>query len=78
MDVWMDRDGQVVFFDSRGKAVLGAPVPKPLTAQPVVRPDHRAGATPQLKPLAGAARYRRDIDVPWEVEARAWEALDSG
>ena len=26
----------------------------------------------------GAARWTRDRDIPWELEARAWEALDSG
>jgi len=28
--------------------------------------------------LEGASRWKRDEDIPWEVEARAWEALDSG
>jgi hypothetical protein len=34
----------------------------------------------QLRPayLAGASRWTRDGDIPWAVEARAWEALDSG
>ena len=31
-----------------------------------------------LSPLAGIPRWKRDGDIPWEVEARAWEALDSG
>jgi hypothetical protein len=28
--------------------------------------------------LAGASRWKHDRDIPWAVEARAWEALDSG
>jgi len=27
---------------------------------------------------AGAAEWTRDSDVPWAIEARAWEALDPG
>ena len=26
----------------------------------------------------GASRWARDSDIPWAVEARVWEALDSG
>ena len=39
-----------------------------------------AGEEGQLKPyhLSGASRFARDGDIPWEVEARAWEALESG
>ena len=29
-------------------------------------------------PLPGAPRWKRDRDIPWAIEARAWEALDSG
>jgi hypothetical protein len=29
-------------------------------------------------PMAGAPRWKRDADIPWAIEARAWEALDSG
>ena len=37
-------------------------------------------APPQLRPyhLEGASRWQRDGEIPWAVEARAWEALDSG
>jgi hypothetical protein len=94
MDVWIDRDGQVVFFTPKGKAVLGAPTARPLTDQAAVgldvhiqaRPvngrvdptdEPQTPAAPSLKPLAGAPRWNRDPDIPWEVEAQAWEALDS-
>jgi hypothetical protein len=71
MDVWIDRDGQVVFFTPKGKAILGAPVARPMTARPAVQLDLR-------KPPAGAPRWKWDRDVPCEEEARAWEALESG
>ena len=35
------------------------------------------GGTEAL-PMAGAPRWKRDADIPWALEARAWEALDSG
>ena len=28
--------------------------------------------------LSGASKWKRDADIPYDVEARAWEALDSG
>ena len=31
-----------------------------------------------LSLLAGTPRYKHDRNIPWEVEARAWEALDAG
>jgi len=31
-----------------------------------------------IKPNTGIPRWARDHAIPWEVEARAWEALDSG
>ncbi|MFG1691032.1 DUF222 domain-containing protein [Gemmatimonadota bacterium] len=38
------------------------------------------GGPRQLRPshLEGASRWKRDGEIPWAVEARAWEALDSG
>jgi len=32
----------------------------------------------QPSPLAGTPRWKHDRDIPWAVEAQAWEALDSG
>jgi hypothetical protein len=34
----------------------------------------------QVRPahLAGASRWKRDGEIPWAVEARVWDALDSG
>ena len=41
-------------------------------------PDN--GEPRQLRPyhLEGASRWTRDGEIPWAVEALAWEALDSG
>ena len=69
--VCVDREGQVVFFTPKGKALLGAPA---VGAGRVVG----AGPSPNLAPGAGTPRWKRDGDIPWEVEAKAWEALDSG
>ena len=94
VQVCLDVKGQVVFFTPRGKALLGAPplAPKPLAQGPLAE-GHESGKPasdgpgtegqtdrkPMLRsPIAGAPRWKRDRDIPWEVEAQAWEALDSG
>jgi len=87
--VCLDLKGQVAFFTPKGKALLGAPPtpPNPLADGPEAgRPADPGPTTVGLgrrtpsvgNPLAGAPRWKRDRDIPWEVEARAWEALDSG
>ncbi|MCJ7628608.1 MAG: hypothetical protein MUO50_09495, partial [Longimicrobiales bacterium] len=43
-------------------------VGRPKEFRPSHLPDH----------LAGAPHWKHDRDIPWAVEARAWEALDSG
>jgi hypothetical protein len=40
------------------------------------RPDVETGTIPHRP--SGAAGWKRDSDIPWTIEARAWEALDSG
>jgi hypothetical protein len=40
------------------------------------RPDVETGIIPHRP--SGAAGWKRDSDIPWTLEARAWEALDSG
>jgi len=87
--VCLDLKGQVVFFTPRGKTLLGAPPvpPNPLAEGPAVgRPADAGPRTlgqdrrkPMVgTPLAGTPRWKRDRDIPWDLEARAWEALDSG
>ncbi|MFH1765695.1 MAG: DUF222 domain-containing protein [Gemmatimonadota bacterium] len=41
-----------------------------------IRPGHLPSHLPRH--LIGASQWKRDRDIPWEIEARAWEALDSG
>ena len=41
-------------------------------------PDSRRPTGLRPSHFEGASRWKRDGDIPWEVEARAWEALDSG
>ncbi len=67
--VCIDRDGQVVFFTRRGKVLLGAP-----PAHPVPVDEQDLG--PELELFTGTPRYKRDSDMPWEVEARVWDVLD--
>jgi hypothetical protein len=79
--VCLDVDGRVVFFTPRGKPLLGAP---PVGEGRVVggQGAWEAGDTESFirRPAyrSGAARWKRDDDIPWDLEARAWEALDSG
>jgi hypothetical protein len=67
VQVCVDRDGQVVFFNPRGEALLGAP-PAPK------RREWDEGPAPA--PYAGAAAHTRDRHIPWALEAAAWEALE--
>ncbi len=71
LSICMDRTAAVVFFTAQGRALTGAPAP---AAGP---PPALPSAPPSSAPYPGAARYRRDGDVPWSIEARAREALDS-
>jgi hypothetical protein len=76
--VCLDRDGKVVFFTPRGKALAGAP---PAPAKGDGRPQAgRPGVGGGRRSISmdAAPRWKRDSDIPWAIEARAWEALDSG
>ena len=72
--VCIDVRGEVVFFSPKGKALLGAP-PRRVDWE-IVSPA--AIQPPVVRPGAGTPRWKRDTEIPWDVEARAWEALDSG
>ena len=42
-----------------------------------VGPDQpRLQPPPRINSAAAIPRFKRDTDIPWEVEARAWDALD--
>ncbi len=70
MRVCLDRTAAVVFFTADGRAIAGAPAPQ---GEPA---PHLPPAPESPTPYPGAARYTRDRDVPWRIEARAREALD--
>ena len=43
--------------------------------------ERRSGEIPwdhRPRDRTGAPRLKRDSDIPWAIEASAWEALDSG
>jgi hypothetical protein len=76
--VCVDRTQQIVFFTLRGRALFDVP---PVRDRPMTGISPEPGAAlGQLRPShrEGASRWKRDRDIPWAVEARAWEALDSG
>ncbi len=73
-----DSDGDnVVFFTPGGRAIADAPEPPALGDDPVgglVGRNGPRGIEPTGRDLA--PRYRRDGDIPYRMEAAAWEALD--
>ncbi|MCY4645304.1 MAG: DUF222 domain-containing protein, partial [Gammaproteobacteria bacterium] len=77
--VSVNRDGTVLFFTPSGKMLADAPR-KPTSATALGKPRSAPapGAPPMSKTVAlsnGAALYR-DSDIPWEIEARAREAVE--
>ncbi|MEX2532263.1 MAG: DUF222 domain-containing protein, partial [Gemmatimonadota bacterium] len=70
-------DGRLRFLDRLGWPLPDCAPPSRLGPDPVERliTDHkRRGIDPDED--APAARYRRRADIPWDLEARAWEAVD--
>ncbi|MEX2531506.1 MAG: DUF222 domain-containing protein [Gemmatimonadota bacterium] len=70
-------DGRLRFLDRLGWPLPDCPPPSRLTPDPVERlmADHkRRGIDPDED--TPAARYRRRADIPWDLEARAREAVD--
>jgi hypothetical protein len=79
--VCIDADGQVVFFTPRGKTLLGAPPVRPMPIGEGLgdkRPREEVRCDHQPRDRTGASHFKRDADIPWSIEAKAWEALDSG
>ena len=75
MRVCLGKEGKVVFFTTGGRAVADAPDVPELRTHPSgpSAPDPLLSSTADLTP-----RWRHDADIPWEVEANAWEALEAG
>lgn len=77
MQICMDRQATVVIYTAEGRAAGGTPAPGGIgSPPPAVRRLPPAPKVAEAYP--GAARYSRDGDIPWTVETRAREALDSG
>ena len=72
--VAMDKDGQVVFFTPRGKAIgTVGPVARG-SAQKLVERNRERGVAPDWR--TGMPACRREVDIPPEVEIAALEAMD--
>jgi len=75
--VCSDRNGTVVFFTPKGRALFEAPPLPELAPDPVdalVRGNRERGVRPDWS--SGEQRWKRDRDVPWQIEAAARETLD--
>ena len=75
----MDVNQKVVFFTPKGRALMGAPPvnPEPDRLRAIGGPGAKGVHRPPAIDAASAIpRFKRDVDIPWELEARAWEALD--
>jgi hypothetical protein len=72
----MPQPGRPNFYDRRGRLVPDAPPPARIQAalDALERENRRHGIDPG--PYTSAPAYSRATYVPWEVEARAREALD--
>jgi hypothetical protein len=74
--VCLDSDGQVVFFTPKGKVLAGA---APRGWDDLKRNEANRGAANgevEKKTHRPHPTWKYDRDIPWEIEARAWEALD--
>jgi len=78
--VCLDRNHQAVFFTPRGKALFDVPQTSGLNVSAETSRPGVDRSPPQLPAdhRGGASRWKRDSEIPWAMEARAWEALDSG
>ena len=75
--VCSDRNGQVVFFTPKGKALFEVPSMPQLPSDPVealVRGNRERGITPDYS--SGGPKWSRDSYIPWAIEAAAREAID--
>jgi len=82
VQICIDVQGQVAFFTPKGKALFDAPPRRGVWARDEMsgigaRPAHPAHPARPAH-LSGASRWKRDRDIPYAIEAEAWEVLDSG
>ena len=78
--VCLDKNRQAVFFTPKGKVLAGAPPRgwdfEGLGAGRRGVEEAMAGAEALNQTPAPTPRHNYDRDIPWEVEARVWDALD--
>ena len=81
--VCIDRNGQVVFFTPKGKALFQAPPLPELTSdtpdppdllEALVRGNRERGVTPDGSSCG--PKWSRDSYIPWAIEAAARDAID--
>ena len=81
--VCRDRNGQIVFFTPKGRALFEAPPLPELTSdtpdppdllEALVRGNRERGITPDGS--SGGPKWSRDSYIPWAIEAAAREAID--
>jgi len=77
--VFADKNGQIVFFTPEGRAFADVAAPPALGERPAQQLIERNRATGvPLSDRLGAPRFKCDRDIPWSIEASAWEALERG
>ena len=75
--VCTDKEAVAVFFGPNGRAIAESPPLPELGSDPLealVARNRERGAAPDWR--SGRQEWRRDEDVPWEIEAAALEAMD--
>lgn len=73
VQICMDVRGQVAFFTPKGKTLFDAPPRRGIWAE-----GARPGMGTHPAHPSGAGKWRRDRDIPYAIEAKAWETLESG
>ncbi len=78
--VCLDVEGKVAFFAPSGRVLADVPSrPRSDGHDRPIRPKRRLDAETRSglpRHRLGAAKWARDSQVPWEVEAAVWDALD--
>ena len=82
--MFSDKNGQIIFFTPIGKALGQVPIAREVSIAHEVASsaDVAYGAAVSPADAGGFSTapptWRHDRDIPWSIEAAAWEALDAG
>jgi hypothetical protein len=77
LGVVTEAEAKTVFFSRHGKVVARDPSAAELASDPLqahIDGTRSRGVEPDWR--SGMPEYRHDRDVPWELEAATWEALE--